>query len=30
MAYTHEIDDYILGEQMVMRTAEEPFPMETT
>ena len=30
MAYTFEIVEYIPGERLVMRTAEGPFPMETT
>ena len=30
LAYTYEIVDFIPGERMVMRTAEGPFPMETT
>lgn len=30
LAYTYEIVDLIPGEWMVMRTAEGPFPMETT
>ena len=30
LAYTYEIIDFIPGERMVMRTAEGPFPMETT
>ena len=30
MAYTYEIVEYIPGERMVMRTAEGPFPMQTT
>lgn len=28
--YTYEIVDYVPGERLVMRTAERPFPMETT
>ena len=30
MSYTYEIVEYIPGERLVMRTAEGPFPMETT
>jgi hypothetical protein len=30
MAYIYEIVDYIPRERLVMRTAEGPFPMETT
>lgn len=30
LAYTYEVVDWIPGERMVMRTAEGPFPMETT
>jgi len=30
IAYTYEIVDYIPRERLVMRTAEGPFPMETT
>ncbi|WP_299701714.1 SRPBCC family protein [uncultured Pontibacter sp.] len=30
LAYTYEIVEYIPGQKMVMRTAEGPFPMETT
>jgi uncharacterized membrane protein len=30
LAYTYEIVDHIPGERLVMRTAEGPFPMETT
>ena len=30
MAYTYEVVDYEPGERMVMRTAQGPFPMETT
>lgn len=30
MAYTYEIVELVEGERMVMRTAEGPFPMETT
>jgi uncharacterized membrane protein len=28
--YTYEIADFVPGERLVMRTAEGPFPMETT
>ena len=30
LAYTYELVDYRSGEQLVMRTAEGPFPMENT
>ena len=30
LAYTYEVADYIPHERLVMRTAEGPFPMETT
>jgi len=30
IAYTYEIVDFIPGERLVMRTADGPFPMETT
>ena len=30
LAYTYEIVELVPGERMVMRTAEGPFPMETT
>ncbi len=30
LAYTYKIIDYVPGERLVMRTAEGPFPMETT
>ena len=30
LAYTYEVVEYIPGERFVMRTAEGPFPMETT
>jgi len=30
MSYTYEIRDHTPGESLVMRTAEGPFPMETT
>lgn len=30
LAYTYEIVEFVPGERMVMRTAEGPFPMETT
>jgi uncharacterized membrane protein len=30
LAYTHEITDFVPAERLVMRTAQGPFPMETT
>jgi uncharacterized membrane protein len=30
LAYTYEIVDLVPGERLIMRTAEGPFPMETT
>jgi len=30
LSYTYEITDFVPGERLVMRTAEGPFPMETT
>ncbi len=30
LAYTYEVTELVSGERMVMRTAEGPFPMETT
>ncbi len=30
MAYTYEVVEWLSGERFVMRTAEGPFPMETT
>ena len=30
LAYTYEMIEYVPGERLVMRTAEGPFPMETT
>ena len=30
LAYTYEVGEYVPGERLVMRTADGPFPMETT
>ena len=30
LAYTYEVIDFVAGERLTMRTAEGPFPMETT
>jgi hypothetical protein len=30
LAYTYELVDLVPGERLVMRTAQGPFPMETT
>ena len=30
LSYTYEVTDLVPGERLVMRTAEGPFPMETT
>jgi uncharacterized membrane protein len=30
LAYTYEVTDFIPAERLVMRTAQGPFPMETT
>ena len=30
MAYTYEVAEFVPGGRMVMRTADGPFPMETT
>jgi Polyketide cyclase / dehydrase and lipid transport len=30
LAYTYEVTDFVPAERMVMRTAQGPFPMETT
>jgi uncharacterized membrane protein len=30
LTYTYEVVDHVPGERLVMRTAEGPFPMETT
>ncbi|HEX7119261.1 MAG TPA: SRPBCC family protein [Longimicrobiales bacterium] len=30
LSYTYEVTEYVAGERLVMRTAEGPFPMETT
>jgi polyketide cyclase/dehydrase/lipid transport protein len=29
-AYTYEVSEWVPGERLVMRTAQGPFPMETT
>src|SRR3954464_5461392 len=30
LAYTYEVTEFVPGERLVMRTAQGPFPMETT
>ena len=30
LVYTYEVIEYIAGQRLIMRTAEGPFPMETT
>jgi uncharacterized membrane protein len=30
LAYSYEVTDFVPGERLVMRTAQGPFPMETT
>jgi hypothetical protein len=30
LAYTYEVTEFVPGKRLVMRTAEGPFPMETT
>jgi hypothetical protein len=30
LAYTYEVEEHVPGERFVMRTADGPFPMETT
>jgi hypothetical protein len=30
LAYTYEVEQYLPGERLVMRTADGPFPMETS
>jgi hypothetical protein len=30
LAYTHEVSEFVPGERLVMKTAEGPFPMETS
>jgi uncharacterized protein YndB with AHSA1/START domain len=30
LAYTYEVVEWVPGERLVMRTADGPFPMETT
>jgi Polyketide cyclase / dehydrase and lipid transport len=30
LAYTYEVVDFVPGQRLVMRTAQGPFPMETT
>jgi uncharacterized protein YndB with AHSA1/START domain len=30
LAYTYQVDEYVPGQRLVMRTSQGPFPMETT